>query len=130
MKKPHLYRVIFPVRDIERAVGFYRRVLGLAGERVSPGRHYFKCGGTILACYDPVADGDDTAAGWVPHENQYVYFAVSDLSETRERVVEAGASRITPIRDMPWGEKLFYADDPVGGRVCFVDETTMFTGSA
>ena len=53
-----LYRVILPVRDIERAVQFYGKLLGLAGQRVSPGRHYFDCGGTILACYDPVADGD------------------------------------------------------------------------
>ncbi len=33
-------------------------VLGVAGERVSPGRHYFDCEGVILACFDPRADGD------------------------------------------------------------------------
>jgi hypothetical protein len=26
--------------------------------RVSGGRHYFDCGGAILACYDALADGD------------------------------------------------------------------------
>jgi len=53
---PKLFRVILPVTDIEKARTFYGLVLGTPGERVSPGRHYFDCGGTLLACYDPVAD--------------------------------------------------------------------------
>jgi catechol 2,3-dioxygenase-like lactoylglutathione lyase family enzyme len=54
----HLYRVLVPVTDIERAQAFYSSVLGASGRRVSPGRHYFDCEGTILACFDPSADGD------------------------------------------------------------------------
>ena len=68
-----LYRVILPVSDIEQAEAFYRQLLDTPGQRVSRGRHYFDCGGTILACYDPVADGDDLAGGWRPHPNQNVY---------------------------------------------------------
>jgi len=59
-----LYRVIQPVTDIEAAARFYSAVLETPGERVSPGRHYFACGGTILACYDPVADTDEIGQGW------------------------------------------------------------------
>ncbi len=54
----HLFRVIVPVEDVERAAAFYARLLGVDGERVTSGRHYFDCEGTILACWDPVADGD------------------------------------------------------------------------
>ena len=50
MQTPRLYRVILPVADIERAVAFYRTVLGVPGQRISQGRHYFGCGGVILAC--------------------------------------------------------------------------------
>ena len=46
-----LFRVILPVSDIDRAARFYGAVLGLEGVRVSNGRHYFDCGGTILACF-------------------------------------------------------------------------------
>jgi hypothetical protein len=53
-----LYRVILPVRGIDSAAAVYARLLEKPGARISPGRHYFDCGGTILACYDPVADGD------------------------------------------------------------------------
>ena len=125
---PKLYRVILPVMDIEDAAAFYGHVLDLPGERVSPGRHYFDCDGTILACYDPVADGDDTAPAWRHHFNQYIYFAVEDLSDVRERVHRAGGTSVTEITAMPWGERLFYALDPFGNPISFVEDSTAFTG--
>jgi len=126
---PRLYRVILPVHDIDRAQRFYSAVFGDPGERVSPGRHYFDCG-AILACYDPAADGDELAGGWKHHPNQYVYFAVADLEAVYGRVKASGPVSIDPsIESMPWGERLFYAADPFGNPICFVDETTLFTGS-
>ena len=72
----HLFRVIVPVSDIEAAAAFYGEVLGAPGRRVSPGRHYFDCEGTLLACHDPGADGD----GYAPTANpEPLYLAVSDL---------------------------------------------------
>ena len=129
MNTPRLYRVILPVSDIEAAAKFYGHVFGVDGERVSPGRHYFDCGGTILACYDPAADGDPMGDGWTHHESQYLYFAVSDLDGVRSRIEEAGGRNLTAIEEMPWGERIFYAVDPTGGRISFVDETTLFTGA-
>ena len=57
-----LYRVLVPVSDIEAARQFYESILGASGKRVSPGRHYFDCEGTVLACFDPQAGGDGYAA--------------------------------------------------------------------
>ena len=121
-----LYRVILPVDDIERATASYRILLQQDGERVSPGRHYFDCDGTILACFDPRADGDD----WDARPNpEHVYFAVDDLEATFARCGEAGPSQQDDaISRQPWGERLFYATDPFGNQVCFVDRTTMFVG--
>lgn len=130
MSTPRLYRVILPVSDIELAAKFYGQVFGLAGERVSPGRHYFDCGGVILACYDPEADDDPLGAGWMHHENQYIYFSVPELEAIRERIEQAGGHNLTEIEDMPWGERIFYAVDPMGGRISFVQEDTVFRGSA
>ncbi len=126
---PKLFRVILPVADIETAKTFYGLVLGMAGERVSPGRHYFDCGGTVLACYDPVADGDGLEEGWKDHPRQYVYFAVSDLDETHQRAMAAGATIVEGgIQRMPWEERMFWAKDPSGNPISFVDENTLFTG--
>ena len=125
-----LYRVILPVDDVERAADFYAELLGLRGERISPGRHYFDCGGTILACYDPMADGDGRGDGWRHHFNQYVYLAVEDLEAIFERAKRLGCRALDEkIADMPWGERLFYAQDPFGNPICFVDEQTLFTGN-
>ena len=123
-----LHRVILPVSDIERAQRFYETALDAEGERVSPGRHYFACGGVILALYDPRADGDAHDAR--PNQD-HVYFAVSDLEGAHARVRRAGARRVDDaIATMPWGERLFYAHDPFGNPICFVDERTVFTGGA
>lgn len=125
-----LYRVILPVTDIEAAARFYGTVLGDAGRRVSAGRHYFGDGdsGAILACYDPAADGDALGEGWRQHPLQYVYFSVDDLAEKRAACERGGATEITTIRAMPWGETMFYALDPFGNPISFVQAGTEFTG--
>lgn len=124
----NLYRVILPVHDIERAQEFYGNVFLEEGSRVSPGRHYFNLGGTILALYDPEADGDGMGDGWRHHPLQYVYFAVDDLASTLERVRAAGGKIQDGIAVRPWGEESFYATDPFGNPISFVRAGTEFTG--
>ena len=131
---PHLFRVILPVSSVDEAADFYGRVLGVPGFRVSPGRHYFDCGGTILACFDPRADGDPWDAAPNP---EWLYFAVDDLEAARLAAQEAGASfpdgdvhgeSMGEIATRPWGERSFYANDPFGNKICFVERETTFTG--
>jgi len=128
MQTPKLYRIILPVQNIEKAARFYGAVLGMPGHRVSPGRHYFRCGGTILACYDPVADGDGGQEEWRFHPFQYLYFAVCDLEATLARFEKAGGTVDSGIETKAWGERLFSGRDPFGSRISFVDEGTLFTG--
>lgn len=125
-----LYRIIFPVNDIEKAASFYTDILGKQGQRVSPGRHYFDLDGTILACYDPIADGDEIQNQWVFHENQYIYIATDNLETVHQKFIESSEIKYVDkqINTMPWGERLFYANDPFGNPICFVDRKTVFTG--
>jgi predicted enzyme related to lactoylglutathione lyase len=127
MASARLYRVIVPVSSIEEAAIFYSAVLDEPGMRVSPGRHYFDCGGTILACFDPRADGD----AWDARPNpDHLYFAVDDLDSYLQRVSEqAKGSIVRPIETQPWGERSFYCTDPFGNKLCFVDRGTVFTGA-
>ena len=124
-----LYRVILPVADIDAAAAFYSQILCDPGERVSPGRHYFNCGGTILACYDPPADGDQLGDGWQHHPSQYIYFSVTDIEEAHHRAAAAGGTELTDIESMPWGERLFYLQDPFGNPISFVAAGTEFLGA-
>jgi predicted enzyme related to lactoylglutathione lyase len=129
MADTRLYRVILPTTDIERSSRFFASVFEQEGDRVSPGRHYFDCDGVILAVYDPKADGDAQTPGWEFHESQYLYFSVTNLEDVRDRVKDAGGEMLSDIESMPWGETLFYATEPCGGRICFADAETLFTGN-
>lgn len=120
-----IFRVILPVASIDEAAAFYSAVLGMAGTRVSPGRHYFGCGPVILACFDPRADGDPWDAKPNP---DHIYFAVDDLEEYCRRVSAQPKAVIQrPIETQPWGERSFYCTDPFGNKLCFVAEGTSFT---
>ena len=44
-----LFRVVLPVPDVDRAARCYANLLDAPGQRISPTRHYFDCGGTMLA---------------------------------------------------------------------------------
>ena len=131
---PRLFRVIVPVADIERGAAFYTELLGIQGQRVSGGRHYFDCGGVILALLSPQGDGDAGEAHPLP---DHVYFAVADLEACHARAealgclsseVGDGGLAMGEIQVRPWGERSFYLHDPFGTPLCFVDETTLFTG--
>jgi len=132
-----VFRILMPVPDIEAAAKFYSALFQTPGERVSPGRHYFKAGDVVFACYSPNADGDGRKPR--PLETE-TYLAVRDLEATLARAADAGAKASTAdnkhhghlgrIEKRPWGERSVYVDDPFGNPLCFVDEKTVFMGRA
>ncbi len=55
--------------------------------------------------------------------------AVADLEAVFERAKAAGCVWLeAAISARPWGERCFYARDPFGNPICFVDEGTLFLG--
>lgn len=126
MTSVRLFRVVVPVTSVDAAATFYASVLGIEGRRVSAGRHYFDCAGTILACYSPLEDGD---AALLPSNPDHIYFSVADLESAHERCREAGCLHVDDsIKTRPWGERSFYATDPFGNKFCMVDAETEFRG--
>ncbi len=129
-----LFRVIVPVTNLEESVRFYSAVFDMPGFRVSNGRHYFNCGGVILAVYDAVADGDREP---VRSNGEHIYFAVPDLQAVFDRAVQTGRLSaetgdgqlpMGQIAKRPWGEVSFYLSDPSGNPLCFVDEQSVYRG--
>lgn len=127
----NLFRVVLPVDDIEQATLFYAHLLSIPGERVTSGRHYFDCEGVILACWDPVADGDPSFPG---ANHGTVYLATGeDLQAVRERALADGAipdQQRGEVTRQPWGESSFYARDPWGNPICIVAQGTEYRGGA
>jgi catechol 2,3-dioxygenase-like lactoylglutathione lyase family enzyme len=129
---PALFRIILQVANLDEAEAFYGKLLGDRGRRIPrASRHYIDCGSVILALVDPSIDGE--TPGPLP---DYIYFAVNDLERVHKRArelnclaeedVHGAASGDIVVR--PWGERSFYATDPWGNGLCFVDEKTLFTG--
>jgi catechol 2,3-dioxygenase-like lactoylglutathione lyase family enzyme len=132
---PRLFRVLLPARDLTRSRRFYEALLAIRGRRVAQGRVYFDCGGVILG----ILDYSSTEASLSP-TTEAVYFAVGDLVAVHDRarklrclspglLHDDPSSPLGEIVVRPWGERSFYATDPSGNSLCFVDDRTLFTGT-
>ena len=127
---PKIFRITIEVSDLEKAAGFYQQLLGVAGKRHPGARHYFDCGGVILAVLDPTQGGVKPTPG-----PKSIYFAVDDVDAVHARAAELEALAPFAVHgqpagkviERPWGERSFYATDPWGNELCFVQEGTLYT---
>ena len=125
-KEPSIFRIFIPVTDFEKAIDFYRRLFASEGRVIHRGRQYFDCGPVIFA----VIENSGTPIG------DHVYFSVPNLEAVFTRATELKCLERSDVHGAPsdeivvrpWGERSFYARDPFGNGLCFVDETTLFTG--
>jgi catechol 2,3-dioxygenase-like lactoylglutathione lyase family enzyme len=122
-----LFRIILQVGDLDSAAAFYGELLGLEGRKVGGGRVYLDCGAVIVALLG-VASPEPAP--------EHSYFAVADLEAVFARARALGALATDQVHGepagaivvRPWHERSFYAVDPWRNGLCFVDETTLFTG--
>lgn len=121
-----VFRIFIPVTDFDQAITFYQKLFDDEGRIIHRGRQYFDCGPVIFA----VIANSGTPIG------DHVYFSVANLETFYVRARELNClersdvhgSPSDEIQVRPWGERSFYARDPFGNGLCFVDEKTLFTG--
>ena len=127
---PKIFRVTFEVSNLDQAAAFYTKLLGDPGKRHPGARHYYNCGGVILAVLDVSQGGMKPTPG-----AKSLYFAVGDVDAVHARAKELGAlapfsvhgSPAGEVAQRPWGERSFYATDPWGNELCFVEDGTLYT---
>jgi catechol 2,3-dioxygenase-like lactoylglutathione lyase family enzyme len=127
---PNLFRVTVEVADLDRATDLYRDILGIEGTRHPGARHYFDCGGVILAVIDVSQGGMSPTPG-----PKSLYFAVDDVGAVHERASRHGVLAPYQVHgepagevvDRPWGERSFYVVDPWGNDLCFCQDGTLYT---
>jgi methylmalonyl-CoA/ethylmalonyl-CoA epimerase len=79
-------QIAVPVRELERAVVFYRDVLGLPLLfQAPPGLAFFECGGVRLMLSRPEGDGTPTSAG-------LIYYLVGDLAAAHDTLAARGVA--------------------------------------
>ena len=124
---PRLFRLNIEVGELERAASFYTDLLGQEGRLQMGARCYFRAGDVTLQVVE--VERPQLAA-------KALYFAVGDLDEVHKRAAALdclsgemvhGTPGGEPIV-RPWGERSFYAEDPWGNPLCFVDEGTISAG--
>lgn len=81
-------QISIPVKDVERALAFYRDVLGLkflfrAGEKLA----FVECGGVRIAL--SIADAPE-----FDHPSSILYFTVSDVQASWSELTSAGAEAL------------------------------------
>lgn len=132
MGAPKMFRIALQIGDLGAAADFYAKLLDDPGIPIPRGsRHYFDCGGMILALVDVAKGGEKPQP-----TPDYIYFAVNNLEEIYERAKALNCLAQDRYHDQeageivkrPWGELSFYVEDPWGNGLCFVDEKTLFTG--
>jgi catechol 2,3-dioxygenase-like lactoylglutathione lyase family enzyme len=125
-----LFRVTVEVSNLDEAAGFYSKLLGSEGKRHPGARHYFDCGGVILAVLDVSQGGMTPTPG-----PKSLYFAVKDLDAVHARASSLKALAPYEVHGQaagkptkrPWGERSFYVVDKWGNDLCFVEEGTLYT---
>ena len=130
MTEPRLFRVTVEVADLDRATDIYRELLGIDGQRHPGARHYFDCGGVILALLDVSQGGLSPAPG-----PKSLFFAVDDVDAVFRRADGLGvlapyqvhSEPAGAVVERPWGERSFYVVDPWGNDLCFCQDGTLYT---
>lgn len=115
-----LVEVVLRVRDLEAAVGFYRRVLGIDFQpddhNGAAPLHYDACGGswepqgTQLFTLWPAGDRPETTG-------MHIGFGVPDISEVWARASEAAASLLSGPADDPYMPRNARFKDPAGNEI-------------
>jgi catechol 2,3-dioxygenase-like lactoylglutathione lyase family enzyme len=130
MSTPKIFRVTFEVSNLDEAAAFYAKLLDVRGKRHPGARHYFDCGGIILAVLDVSHGGMKPTPG-----PKSLYFAVADVEAVHARAAalkalapfEVHGQPASEVIARPWGEKSFYVTDPWGNELCFVQDGTLYT---
>ena len=125
-----IFRVTLEVSNLDQASAFYAKLLGDEGKRHPGGRHYFNCGGVVLAVLDVSQGGMKPTPG-----PKSLYLATDDIRGTHARAKDLKALAPFAVHGQPagdvikrpWGEESFYVTDPWGNELCFVSEGTLYT---
>jgi catechol 2,3-dioxygenase-like lactoylglutathione lyase family enzyme len=124
---PNFFRMNIEVGDLAAAKTFYETLFGVSG-RLQAGSRFYLMSGPVAFQIVAVPD---------PHRAaKALYFTLNDLDQIHARAVSLNALSRDHVHGLvggdinvrPWGERSFYAEDPWGNPLCFVEAGTTYSG--
>ncbi len=117
--KPHITIITLGVKDLQRSINFYENGLNLPRKEGPEGIAFFKMTGTMLSLYprDKLAEDISISAEGAGFQGFTLAHNVASLSEvdqTLEEAVAAGAELVKPGQKVFWGGYSGYFRDPDG----------------
>ncbi|MBO0749209.1 MAG: VOC family protein [Porphyrobacter sp.] len=112
--------VTIGVRDLERAIEFYRDTLGLPLLYAAPEFHYaaFDAGGTRLSLAS--GGGESSIMHGLPHGNTGIGLVVPDVDAAYRELSAKGVEFTMAPQKQPWGGYMGMFADP-DGNVFYLD---------
>ena len=117
--KPHITLITLGVLDLDRAIEFYEKGLGLPRKDGPEGIAFFETTGTMLSLYPRAQLAEDITVP--PEGSGFQGFALAhnvaspeDVDRTLEEAVTAGAELVKAGQKVFWGGYSGYFKDPDG----------------
>ena len=114
------YAILF-VSDLDRAIGFYRDVIGVPLRFRADAYAEFAAEGAKFALFPrselPALIGRHAPPDPASWPQGDVAFFVEDVDAEHARLQDAGVPVLAPPTDRPWGERTLHVADPDGNVV-------------
>jgi lactoylglutathione lyase len=114
------YAILF-VSDLDRAIGFYRDLIGLPLRFRADAYAEFATEGAKFALFPrselPALIGRQVPADPAPWPQGELAFFVEDVDAEHTRLLAAGVPVLASPTDRPWGERTLHVADPDGNVV-------------
>jgi len=112
-------RCVLAVQDLDRSVGYYTRILGMAVDFTAPGWAFLSRGSWRVMLGECA---DAMPAHETGDHSYFVYVTVDGIDELYDELVGKGATLTQSLADKPWGMREFGVRTPDGHRVMFGQE--------
>lgn len=128
MQFEHADYVILVVEDLDRALAFWRDLMGLPLAHRAAGYAQFETGATRIALI--TREGMSDALGHQashPGRNTISFeigFKVDDVDRAWRELVDGGAEAAVAPVDRPWGQRTAYVRDPDGHWIELAEQTS------
>ncbi len=121
-KMANFSHVIFYIKDISRAISFYKDAFDIQLKYIHESNQYaeLNTGATTIAFASETLGSSNLPEGYIPHDitklplASEICFTVSDVQKSYKRAIAVGGISVVSPEIKAWGQTVAYIRDPNG----------------